>query len=77
MGQLEYVRDLDRRKLYREVARQHNLLISEVEKIVETQFEFLSDVIRKGELEAVRLPKLGLFHVKAGRIRHIEQMRKR
>lgn len=72
MGNLDFVRDLDRAPLYRQLAREHNLLISEVKKIVETQFEFLADTIRKGDLEAVRLPFLGLFHVKPGRKKYLQ-----
>ena len=66
-------RDLDRAKLYRQIAREEGLLISEVKRIVEMQFEFAADVIRSGELDAVRLPHLGVFRVHPGRARHLER----
>jgi hypothetical protein len=43
-----------------------------VKEIVEFQFKFTAQVIKKGEFEAVRLPYFGKFSAKKGRIKHIQ-----
>lgn len=76
-SKLRAYRDLDRRKLFREVAREHGLLISAVEEIVESQFAFLAETMKKGNLDAVRLPHLGNFRVHPGRIKRLKYISKK
>lgn len=72
-SQLKDARDLDRRKLIQQVADELDLYMYEVEDAVKAQFDFLAETMAAGNFDAVRLPKLGLFHVRKGRIEHLNR----
>jgi nucleoid DNA-binding protein len=61
-----------RKSLIQKLATKHNLPLSKIEEIVNYQFKFVSNIIKKGEFEAVRLPYFGKFSVKKGRLQHIQ-----
>ena len=54
------------------MATKYNLPLSKVEEIIDYQFKFTARIIRKGDFEAVRLPYLGRFSAKKGRIKHVQ-----
>ena len=61
-----------RKSLIQKLATKHNLPLSKVEDIVNYQFKFISNIIKKGDFETVRLPYFGKFSVKKGRLKHIQ-----
>lgn len=64
---------MDEKSIIQKLASKYNLPISKVEEAVYYQFKFTSQVIRAGEFKAVRLPYLGKFHVKPGRLKHLNE----
>jgi len=61
-----------RKEIIQRLATKHNLPLSKIEEIVNYQFKFVSEVIKRGKFEAVRLPYFGKFSVKKGRLKHIQ-----
>lgn len=64
---------MDEKIIIQKLASKHNLPIQKVEEIVYHQFKFTSQIIREGNFESVRLPYLGKFHVKPGRLKHLNE----
>jgi nucleoid DNA-binding protein len=64
---------MDERSLIIKLASEYNLPISKIEEIVYYQFKYVSGVIKEGKFEAVRLPYLGKFHVKPGRLKYLNE----
>lgn len=58
-----------KQEIYKEIAQATGSSISEVEKCVETQFKFIEKIVKRGEFDTVRMPYLGKFTVKPGRIK--------
>lgn len=56
----------------RNLARKHNIKMSEALKIVYSQFKFVSKVMAKGDFEGVLLPGLGSFIVKHNRLKNCD-----
>jgi nucleoid DNA-binding protein len=61
-----------KKEIIQRIATKHNLPLSKIEEIVNYQFKFVADIIKKGNFESVRLPYFGKFSVKAGRLKHIQ-----
>ena len=59
--------------IIQQLASEHNLPLQKVEEAVYFQFKYVSDVIRSGKFESVRLPFLGKFHVRTGRLRYLNE----
>lgn len=64
---------MDERSLIIKLASEYNLPISKIEEIVYYQFKYVSGVIKEGKFEAVRLPYLGKFHVRPGRLKYLNE----
>lgn len=64
---------MDEKIIIQRLASKYNLPISKIEEIVYYQFKYVSKVIREGKFESVRLPYLGQFHVKQGRLKHLNE----
>ena len=54
------------------LATEHNLPLSEVEEIINYQFNYVSEIMKEGNFESIRLPRFGKFSAKPGRIKHIQ-----
>ena len=50
------------------LATKYNLPLSKVKEIVEYQFKFVTQTMKKGKFETVRLPYFGKFTVKSKRL---------
>ena len=61
-----------RKSLIQKLATKHNLPLSKIEEIANYQFRFVSNIIKEGKFDAVRLPYFGKFSVKKGRLQHIQ-----
>lgn len=68
---------LDDKVIIQRLATKYNLPLNVVESAVYSQFAFVANTIRKGEFESVRLPYLGKFHVRRGRIDYLDKNNER
>lgn len=64
---------MDEKTIIQILASEYNLPISKVEEIVYFQFKYTSEIIKEGNFEPVRLPYLGKFHVRKGRLKHLNE----
>ena len=58
------------------LATKYNLPLSKVKEIVEYQFKFVTQTMKKGKFETVRLPYFGKFTVKRKRLEYIKKLSK-
>lgn len=67
------------KKIYKELAEEFDLPVTIIEKICDSQFEFVKQTMMSGKDEQVRLQYLGLFKVNPGRRetvrKRVERMR--
>lgn len=59
--------------IIQKLANKHDLPLHKIEEAVMHQFKYTAEVIRAGNFEPVRLPFLGKFHVKAGRLKYLQR----
>jgi len=64
---------MEEKVIIQKLASQYNLPIQKVEEAVYFQFKYVSEIIRQGNFESVRLPYLGKFHVRKGRLDHLNE----
>jgi len=55
------------------LANKYNMPLSKVEKIVNSQFKYVSEIVKEGNFETVRLPYFGKFSVKQKRVEYINK----
>mgnify|MGYP003676030117 FL=1 len=55
------------------LASEHNLPLRKVEEAIYFQFKYVADVMRAKKFEAIRLPFLGKFHVRKGRLKYLNE----
>ena len=60
-------------KIIEELSIKYNLPKPIIEKVVRDQFKFTAEVIAKGEFRPMRLPYLGVFGVKPGRLEKLNK----
>lgn len=60
------------KEIIQRLATMHNLPLSKIESIINYQFKFVGEIIKKGKFKAVRLPYFGKFSVNKGRLQHIQ-----
>lgn len=56
------------KEIIRELEIEHNIQADMIEAVVMSPYTFLRDLIASGDMESVRMPKLGLFIVKPHRL---------
>tara|TARA_R110000765_G_scaffold26137_1_gene63885 strand:+ start:1064 stop:1279 length:216 start_codon:yes stop_codon:yes gene_type:complete len=59
--------------IIQKLANKHDLPLHKIEEAVMHQFKYAAKVIKAGNFEPVRLPFLGKFHVKTGRLKYLQQ----
>jgi nucleoid DNA-binding protein len=64
-------------KIIHLLATKHGLPLKEVKKIIKSQFKCVSQTMAEGKFESVRLPKFGIFRVKPGRLKHINNAKRK
>ena len=57
------------------LANKYNIPLSQVEKIIDSQFKFVSIIMREGKFNTVRLPYLGKFTVNKKRVEYINKLK--
>lgn len=63
-------------EIYRKLANDRGLETAVVRDVCMSMFEFVADTIRAGNNQAVRLPYLGIWRVKAARIDKLKEQGK-
>lgn len=64
---------MEEKVIIQKIASKYNLPIQKVEEAIYFQFKYVSETIRAGQFESVRLPYLGKFHVNPGRLKHLNE----
>ena len=49
--------------------------IKDIESIINSQFDFTSKIMAKGDFETIRLPYFGKFTVNKNRVKHINKLK--
>jgi len=60
-------------KIIEELSIKYNLPKPIIEKVVRDQFKFTAEVMAQGEFKPMRLPYLGVFGVKPGRLEKLNK----
>ena len=63
--------------ILQKLATKYNLPINKVKQVVYHQFKYVSNIMKKGDFESIRLPYLGKFHVLPGRLKHLQNRNER
>ena len=59
--------------IIQKLATKHNLPIKTIEDIVYSQFKFVSQIMKEGNFDSIRLPYFGKFHVNKNRLKYIKE----
>jgi nucleoid DNA-binding protein len=59
------------------LATKHNLPLKEVEKIINSQFKLAATTMSEGKFETIRLPLFGIFTVKPGRLKYLNDAKRK
>lgn len=70
------IKSVNKRAIFKDIARKLNVSMGEVELAVSSQFSFVREVMRKGDFEQVRLPFFGRFWVKPARKAYLDRNKK-
>ena len=57
------------------LANKYDIPLSQVEKIIDSQFKFTSIIMTKGNFNTVKLPYFGKFTVNKNRVKHINKLK--
>ena len=57
------------------LANKYNLPLKKVKQMIEYQFKFVSNVMKKGEIDSVRLPYFGKWSVNKNRVKYINELK--
>ena len=66
-----------KKELIRILATKYNLPLKEVEKVVNSQFKLAAKTMSEGKFEAIRLPSFGVFKVKPGRLKYLNNAKRK
>ena len=66
-----------RSKIVQVLATKHGLSLKDVDKIVNSQFRCVSDTMKEGKFDEVRLPRFGIFKALPGRIKHVTNAKRK
>ena len=64
---------MSKKTIIQQLATKYNLPLQTVEQIINYQFKFVSDVIKQGNFQSIRLPYFGKFHVNKNRLKYIQE----
>jgi nucleoid DNA-binding protein len=66
-----------KKALIQSLASKHNLPLSTVEEIINSQFKYVAKIMRDETVDAIRLPYFGNFWVKKGRVDCVTKRKKK
>ena len=64
---------IDKQFIIYKLANKYNLPLQTVSKVIDYQFKFITDIMKQGNFDAVRLPYFGKFSVKPGRLKYLKK----
>jgi len=62
-----------RKELIQILATEYELPLEEVRTIISVQFRLVAETMAEGKFDSVRLPYLGVFRVKPGRLKNFKK----
>ena len=65
----------DKKVIIQILATKYNLPLKKVEEIVNHQFKFVEQIMKKGDFDSIRLPYFGKFSVKPKRVEYINKLK--
>jgi len=65
----------DKEEIIRYLSYKHDLPFKKIEEIVNHQFKYVVKIMKKGNLETIRLPYFGKFIVNSNRVKHINKLK--
>ena len=65
----------DKKVIIHKLATKYNLSLTRIEKIVEHQFKFVTDIMKIGDFKTIRLPYFGKFSVNPKRVEYINELK--
>ena len=65
----------DKKSIIQTLATKYNLPLSKVETMINHQFKFVENIMKKGNFEMIRLPYFGKFSVNPNRVKHINKLK--
>ena len=65
----------DREEIVRKLSYKYDIPIKVVNNIVNYQFKYIADTMKKGNFDTIRLPYFGKFTVNKSRIKHINNLK--
>jgi len=57
------------------LANKYDLPIKTIEDIIDVQFKFVGNIMRRGHFDTIRLPYFGKFTVNKNRVKHINKLK--
>lgn len=63
--------------IIQKLATKYNLPLTKVEEIIFLQFKYVAKIMKEGDFAVIRLPYLGAFSAKKGRIAHLNEKTRR
>ena len=57
------------------LATKYNLPLKKIENIINHQFKFTGELIKKGNFDSIRIPYFGKFSVNANRVKYITKLK--
>jgi nucleoid DNA-binding protein len=59
------------------LANKYNLPIKKIQEITNYQFKYVSNIIKEGNFDSIRLPYFGKFSANKYRIKYIQELKKK
>ena len=65
----------NKEELIYSLANKYDLPLKKVKQLIEYQFKFVEKIMKKGNLDSIRLPYFGKFTVNPKRVKHITKLK--
>jgi nucleoid DNA-binding protein len=59
------------------LANKYNLPIKKIQEITNYQFKYVSNILKEGNFDSIRLPYFGKFSANKYRIKYIQELKKK
>ena len=67
----------DKKIIIQILVTKYDLSLQKVEGIINSQFNFVEKIVKKGDFESIRLPYFGKFSVNSSRVKYITELKKK
>jgi nucleoid DNA-binding protein len=65
----------DREEIIRKLSYKYDLPVKVIDNIINYQFKYIADIMKKGNFDTIRLPYFGKFAVNKNRVKHINNLK--